>query len=100
MKWKTEYSVSVVIHDRVYQIKQTTRLNETDSEEGASAAAAAQFLFNGNLTLLLSLKRPQRGAAVLRWASIMNTTILQKRKRLSGGLQQMICLIAPFFIWH
>lgn len=100
MKWKTKCSVSLVIHDGVYQIKKTTRLNETDSEERALAAAAAQFLFNGNLTLPLSLKGPQRGAAALRWASIMNPTILQKRKRLSGGLQQMICLIAPFFIWH
>lgn len=99
MKWKPKYSASLVIHDGVYQIKKTTRLSETDSEERVLAAAAAQFLFNGNLTLPLSL-RPHRGAAALRWASIMNPTSLQKRKRLSGGLQQMICLIAPFFIWH
>lgn len=84
MKWKTKYSVSLVIHGGVYQIKKTTDLNETDSEERALAAAAAQFLFNGNLTLPLSLKRPQRGAAALRWASIMNPTIVQKRKRLPG----------------
>lgn len=66
MKRKPKYSGSLVIHNGVYQIKKTTRLNETDSEERALAAAAARFLFNGNLTLPLSLKRPQRGAAALR----------------------------------
>lgn len=57
--------MSAGIRDGVYQMKKKTFLNGIDSKNPAWAAAAAQFLFNGNLTLPLSLKRGQRGAAVL-----------------------------------